>query len=653
MQLRPRLQQAVKPTGFRKRRQATLKADSEDEEEERVRMFTRIPALEQGFKEGNEEADFQLSIDVGASHTAVAAYKKGEPLDHIPIMDDFPGTTGRERQTQEIETALWYHDQPRFLNAGVEPSEVRLRFGNEVAQISAGLCVPELRRFYNPDSRVLMMKLLLGEKDYSRPARKKLIDTLDHLISLGYIRERSDVLTHFLREVLRVVKVALIRDHGMKEDSSVEVTFTVPVCWRQSSIHTMAVAVEAAMQEIGQTFLMLDAGGLTTDSASFIVGMTEPIRLGAEIAQAKGVMVGSSNLNDAFRDYMLQLLQDETYLLTHSLNTIEKVIDADLVPQFESLHKRTFAGPLSVGSHPHVFPLRGLKASREDSRIRDDMVYLSSDDMWQIFQPTVVEICKLFEDMVTTVRDGGHRIDKFVLAGGFGDSPCLRSCLREKREELNERYKMTMQECYPATSMSATGVATGGILRSVNKEHGPARKPSQSLGIIRHIPVEHSVEEYEAEVLQQESREFPPEKAWYIYDTIRWILKVNTGLLPPVYRVRFMSDHIFPHHKKIWIIKEHFYASDTCNEDHYQLSHEKNKDKVVKIGFVQVDITPMKHNIQSVLRERKLPINKVSIEIEMIVIDLFLKFNAYWDGSYIEGSCQSLSIVSAFEPGVK
>jgi hypothetical protein len=51
--------------------------------------------------------------------------------------------------------------------------------------------------------------------------------------------------------------------------------------------------------------------------------------------------------------------------------------------------------------------------------------------------------------------------------------------------------------------MSATDVATGAILRAMNKANRPSRIPCQSIGILRYILCKPEIEENIAAVLDQ------------------------------------------------------------------------------------------------------------------------------------------------------
>jgi hypothetical protein len=131
----------------------------------------------------------------------------------------------------------------------------------------------------------------------------------------------------------------------------------------------------------------------------------------------------------------------------------------------------------------------------------------------------------MMEDAIINAKESGYKVNKIVVVGGFGDSPCLRSYLTEQRDRLAKKLGTPLKLRFPPRNLSATGVATGAILRSINKASGPSRIPCQSIGILRHIPCVSDLEEYPFEVLAQPTRWNAQEEISYVMDTIRWIVK--------------------------------------------------------------------------------------------------------------------------------
>lgn len=135
----------------------------------------------------------------------------------------------------------------------------------------------------------------------------------------------------------------------------------------------------------------------------------------------------------------------------------------------------------------------------------------------------------MLEDAVMNAKNVGYTVSKVVVVVGFGDSPCLQSYLLEQKDrilreswspfDLNFGLKFV-----PRDVSSATGVATGAILRAINKKEGPSRKPCQSIGILRHIPCDDE-DMYPVEVMLQPRTWSDPEQEEFVMNTIEWVVK--------------------------------------------------------------------------------------------------------------------------------
>lgn len=130
----------------------------------------------------------------------------------------------------------------------------------------------------------------------------------------------------------------------------------------------------------------------------------------------------------------------------------------------------------------------------------------------------------MMEQAVVNAGNAGYAISKVVVVGGFGDSPCLQSYLLEQREKVVKKLGIPFELHSPPRNMSATGVATGAILRTINKANGPSRIPCQSIGVLRHIPCDQDIE-YTSEVLAQPNTWHAQENMNYVMNTIRWVVK--------------------------------------------------------------------------------------------------------------------------------
>lgn len=278
----------------------------------------------------------------------------------------------------------------------------------------------------------------------------------------------------------------------------------------------------------------------------------------------------------------------------------------------------------------------------------------------------------MMEDAVVNAKNAGHAVSKVVVVGGFGDSPCLQSYLLQQKDRIVRNLGQPLKLRFSPRNMSATGVATGAILRAINKANGPSRIPCQSIGILRHIPCDQP-EDYPAEVLSQPSKWSAAEQKPCVMNTIHWVVKKvslfvgiicqsadflqNDEMLESVHTVCFLSEHVFQANDREWVVEEQLWASETWTLDFYKLDHEHNAGKTTEIGAVEFDITTLRQRIRTANRRDRETIDKAVILVEMTVIDRNLEFTARWpptpEGEIIQGSRRFFSVASAFTPGTQ
>lgn len=276
------------------------------------------------------------------------------------------------------------------------------------------------------------------------------------------------------------------------------------------------------------------------------------------------------------------------------------------------------------------------------------------------------------EEAITNAKDSGYRVSKVIVVGGFGDTPCLQSYLLEKRDRSTRELGLSIKLCFSPRNTSATGVATGAIMRAINKTDGPWRIPCQSICILRHIPCDHKGT-YPAAVLAQPQEWDVQQRAYYVTNTILWVVKKvckptrdscavtdftqNATLLDAVHTVTFQSEHTFQPEITEWIIEEQLWASETSTLDLYKLDRPNNAAKIMEIGAVEFNIGEMKEQIQAVNKQEGKIINSVMVLVEMTVIDRNLEFTARWpatpEGQIIKGSRKFFNVASAFVPGTQ
>lgn len=120
-------------------------------------------------------------------------------------------------------------------------------------------------------------------------------------------------------------------------------------------------------------------------------------------------------------------------------------------------------------------------------------------------------------------KSASDRLTKVVLVGGFGDSPAVRESIQACLVGLSKLYNTAMTLVVAPNNMSATGVASGAIMRAREKHSCPKRIPHRSIGVRRHIIPEKNI--YPREVLAQRASLAEVSNNAYIMDTILWLIK--------------------------------------------------------------------------------------------------------------------------------
>lgn len=185
--------------------------------------------------------------------------------------------------------------------------------------------------FSAKNGSVRFIKLLLDEskasKDVNKETRKQLFLLKRTLLDdngTGTIIERElDVIVDFLSSLMLHAQEQLQADGYLRADDTVEIVFAVPVAWTQKACRIMESAILEAMTRAGlptdsiingdgllivsepeagatymltnepkimphNTFVLVDAGGGTTDATTFGVSQTYPLSLVRETVSPSG-----------------------------------------------------------------------------------------------------------------------------------------------------------------------------------------------------------------------------------------------------------------------------------------------------------------------------------------------------------------------------
>ncbi|KAF6817805.1 Chaperone protein DnaK [Colletotrichum sojae] len=168
---------------------------------------------------------------------------------------------------------------------------------------------------------------------------------------------------------------------------------------------------------VGDTVVVVDAGGGTVDLISYTISALKPILEVKEAAPGSGALCGSTFLNMRFAKFLKAKLGKE--------EGFDDDVMAEAMEQFEKKVKRQY----TLGAAPnetYTIPVGGLSNNKELG-INRGRFALKASDLQTIFEPVVLECIKLVKDQIIA---SNVPISAVLLVGGFGASNYLKERLR-------------------------------------------------------------------------------------------------------------------------------------------------------------------------------------------------------------------------------
>ncbi|SPO06110.1 related to hsp70 protein [Cephalotrichum gorgonifer] len=585
---------------------------------------------------------------------------------------DIFGSTAPDDDDDDTMEGVVFTDEPASYRWGYGVHEVRTR----------------LATYSNPQNRPLYrFKLLLDTSPMTAGIRDDLRETLDELRRTKIIKHDHDVIEDFLTSLLRHTKAQLEEEITYDETYRTEVVISVPTIWTQRACRVMQTAMGKAIQRAafkgvdvqnssiknlfivsepeaaaayvlatdqyiqhGDTFVLLDAGGGTVDANTYTVTSTSPLSLVREVDTPGGGLFGSSYVNQEFSDMLRELLATETYLDDENNGTIRGHVERIIVNEFEYRMKRSFDMYKAKGNKS--FDIPGLRDNPVKG-FKNGSIKVHVDKIKKAFQGCLEGIAGIMEEQIEAARAEGVSVDSVILIGGFGASPSLYGYLKERLERYCRRHGSHIKLKKPKDT--ATAVASGAVLRAINKGRGPRRTARSSYGILRTEP--------HGEFPEHEGVKPTLDKhdgLAYVTNTIDWVLKLGQEVDPVWASLPFECTHTFDCRPGTKLIcREVLYVSDSSTESHYRLKHPKNAD-AEKVGEIIVDFTFLRDEgrifpIQGALSDTGKQLGKrhyrVDYDLIIEVENRDLRCKAVYDGQEME-KCR-INIASAFNQDVE
>jgi molecular chaperone DnaK (HSP70) len=178
---------------------------------------------------------------------------------------------------------------------------------------------------------------------------------------------------------------------------------------------------------VGDAFVVCDAGGGTVDLISYeVVGLSPNLQV-KELVPGTGGMAGSLGLNQRFVEAVKNLVGEDQFAdlrKTKGFLLAEKSFDREV--------KRAFKGDPNEEYFVN-FPMASLDDD-PDLGLEANCWRMTGKDLKAIFAPLITDILRLIDDQVKSVRikrpEGG--VTGIFLVGGFGSSQYLKACVERE-----------------------------------------------------------------------------------------------------------------------------------------------------------------------------------------------------------------------------
>ncbi|KAM3531231.1 hypothetical protein MY4038_004568 [Beauveria bassiana] len=363
-----------------------------------------------------------VGVDFGTTFSGVAAVYTSNP-DDIDIIKTWPGSNGIT--SDKVPTEISY-DFPTSTTAETEPN---VKWGFQ---------------FKPEESRLRCIKLFL-DRSQKLPFYVSPLDTAAQLKRFN--KNVVDAVSDYLTQIYKHTMDTLTRRYGESFMASTKVDFvlTCPAVWSDAAKNTTLQAAERAGMgsrseiqmisepeaaavytlkaiqpnhlNVGDNFIVCDAGGGTVDLIAYEIKSLKPLRV-QESAVGTGGLCGSAFLNYRFEEHVRGRLGQARF---DEMKTKKGKTWQMGLKYYEEFVKRNF----NEEEHQEFnVPFPGL-ADDEEAGLDSGFLVMTAEQVKDIFQPVVKEVCDLVQGQVDTLRAKGAIVSGIVLVGGFGQSDYL------------------------------------------------------------------------------------------------------------------------------------------------------------------------------------------------------------------------------------
>ncbi|KAF9878787.1 hypothetical protein CkaCkLH20_03687 [Colletotrichum karsti] len=350
----------------------------------------------------------------------------------------YSGVAWAETQRADRRTAITTWPISKTVREGESSDKVPTKLRYDGDEVQWGFSIPmnapqdEVVEWFKLDLDPSLQSMGQAVSSEARGGRN-----VDKLVT-DYISALGEHLLYTLREKLGeqvvkttplefVVTVPAIWSDLAKEKTKLACQRASGLSKSKAPIHLVSEPEAAAIYalhgldphglKVGDTVVVVDAGGGTVDLISYTITSLKPILEVQEAAPGSGALCGSTFLNMRFAKFLRAKLGKE--------EGFDEEVMAEAMEQFEKKVKRQFTLGASQ-DETYTIPVGGLNNNKELG-INRGRFGLKASDLQTIFEPVVLECIKLVKDQIAA---SGVTISAVLLVGGFGASNYLKERLR-------------------------------------------------------------------------------------------------------------------------------------------------------------------------------------------------------------------------------
>ncbi|KAK7539979.1 hsp70-like protein [Phyllosticta citribraziliensis] len=213
--------------------------------------------------------------------------------------------------------------------------------------------------------------------------------------------------------------------------------------------------------DAGESILVCDCGGGTVDITTYRILSTQPTLSFEELDGCVGIgaKCGSTYIDRNFNSWMTRTF-GKAFL---SLSPKRRGPNSSFMRSFETA-KRSFGSKLLGNNDQKWIEIDHINMDVQNSSNYDydeATVRISWHEMKSFFDPVVHDIIDLVSTQVDSAAKAGHKINRIVLVGGFGDSDYLNERMSIWCSQLPGNVKLT---CPPQCQAA---VVRGAALRGL------------------------------------------------------------------------------------------------------------------------------------------------------------------------------------------